>query len=97
MICRIDQGEVRFISRNAQDWTDELRFLVEPMRGLPVKQAILDGEVVVLAPDGTTSFQALLGVSTLDVAHLKMGIYFVILGDKEGNGLLTKKLLVSGN
>ena len=29
------------------------------MRLLPLRSALLDGEVVVLPPDGTTSFQAL--------------------------------------
>ena len=33
--------------------------LPRPCRRVPVKQAILDGEVVVLRPDGTSDFQAL--------------------------------------
>jgi len=59
MLCRIDSGEVRFISRNGNDWTSKFPELVQAASVLPVSNAILDGEVVVMLPDGTTSFQAL--------------------------------------
>lgn len=59
MICRIDGKELKFISRNQQDWTQRLSQLVPPAQELPVKQAILDGEVVALKPDGTSDFQTL--------------------------------------
>ena len=59
MLCRIDKGKARFISRNGHDWTEKLPELAEAAGGLAVKQAILDGEVVSLEPDGTSSFQAL--------------------------------------
>ena len=59
MLCRIDRGSVRFISRNGREWTTKFPSLVEALKGLPIKTALLDGEVVVMQPDGTTSFQAL--------------------------------------
>ena len=59
MICRIDGTKVRFITRNQNDWTDRLSALVTAARKLPCKQAIIDGEIVVLKPDGTTDFQSL--------------------------------------
>lgn len=59
MLCRIDHSSIRFISRNGRDWTAKFPSLSEAPKGLPVKAAILDGEVVVMQPDGTTSFQAL--------------------------------------
>lgn len=59
MICRIDGKNVTMTSRNHQDWSDRLHPLIEAARKLPVKQAIFDGEVVALQPDGTTDFQAL--------------------------------------
>lgn len=59
MICRIDKGNVQFISRNQQDWTSRLSSLVRAAGELKVNQAILDGEAVVLSPDGTTDFQSL--------------------------------------
>lgn len=59
MICRIDNRRAQFITRNHKDWTKRLPFLAEAAQRLPVRQAILDGEVVVLRPDGTTDFQDL--------------------------------------
>ena len=59
MLCRIDHRKVRFISRNGHDWTSKLPALAAAASALPVTTAILDGEVVVMQPDGTTSFQAL--------------------------------------
>ena len=59
MVCRIDGQRISFLSRNHQDWTQKLTTLVSDVSRLPVKQAILDGEVVVVGPDGTTDFQSL--------------------------------------
>ncbi|RPJ52301.1 MAG: DNA ligase D, partial [Acidobacteria bacterium] len=58
-LCRIDNRDVRFISRNGKDWTSHFPSLISEVRLLPVRSALLDGEIVVLMPDGTTSFQAL--------------------------------------
>jgi bifunctional non-homologous end joining protein LigD len=59
MLCQISDGKVRFISRNGKDWTKNFAGLSREAAALPVENAILDGEVVVLEPDGRTSFQAL--------------------------------------
>ena len=62
MLCRVANGKARFISRNGKDWTAKFPELAEAAGGLAVEQAMLDGEVVSLKPDGTTSFQALQNV-----------------------------------
>lgn len=59
MLCRIDSGHVEFRSRNAQNWTSRLPHLVAAASKLPVRQALLDGEVVALEADGRSSFQNL--------------------------------------
>lgn len=59
MLCRIDKGHVTFTSRNNQSWTNRLAHLVEAAKTLPVKQAVLDGEVVAEQSSGLTDFQAL--------------------------------------
>ncbi len=59
MICRIVNGRATFISRNHQDWTDRFRVLAEAAPKLPVSDALFDGEVVAVRPDGTTNFQDL--------------------------------------
>ena len=62
MLCRVDRGRVHFISRNGHDWTARFPELAKAAAQLPVERAMLDGEVVSLKPDGTTSFQALQNV-----------------------------------
>lgn len=59
MICSKDNDKIRFITRNHNDWTAKLSSLSQAVQQLPCKQAIIDGEIVVLRPDGTTDFQAL--------------------------------------
>lgn len=58
-LCRIEEGTARFFTRRGLDWTDRFAALAHAMGALPVHQALLDGEVVVLQPGGTTSFSAL--------------------------------------
>lgn len=52
-------GEVRLITRHEQDWTARFAGIAEVLSKLPLDQAILDGEMVVLRPDGVSSFQAM--------------------------------------
>jgi len=59
MFCRIEAGNVEFISRNGQDWTARLADLAEAAALLRVKNALLDGEVVVLDEQGVSDFQLL--------------------------------------
>jgi bifunctional non-homologous end joining protein LigD len=58
-LVRIENGSSEIRSRNDKDWTDAYRVLAAELAKLPVENAILDGEVVVRSPDGTTSFEAL--------------------------------------
>lgn len=58
-LCEIRGGEARVVTRHGKDWTDRFGPVAREAAGLPVRDAILDGEVIVLEPDGTTSFQAL--------------------------------------
>jgi len=50
---------VQLLTRTGLDWTHRMKPIAEAVTALPVKSALLDGEVVVLAKDGTTSFAAL--------------------------------------
>lgn len=59
ILCRLDQGGVRLLSRNDKDWTARFSGIATAAARLPARTALLDGEVAVLKPDGTTSFQAL--------------------------------------
>ncbi|TMA54375.1 MAG: DNA ligase D [Deltaproteobacteria bacterium] len=73
--CRLDGRNVSLVSRNGKDWTDRFPDVCAAAAELPVRRALLDGEVAVLLPDGRTSFQALQNVfSGGERANL---VYFV--------------------
>lgn len=59
ILARVHDGQVRLISRNDNDWTERFSAVADACKRLEVDSAILDGEVVVQRPDGTTDFQAL--------------------------------------
>jgi bifunctional non-homologous end joining protein LigD len=59
MAIAIARGAVRLVSRQGKDWTRELAPIAGAARSLAVAEALLDGEAVVVLPDGRTSFQAL--------------------------------------
>jgi bifunctional non-homologous end joining protein LigD len=58
-LCRIERGQAAFLMRSGQDWTDRFPSLASDAERLETGQAVLDGEIVVVQPDGSTSFQAL--------------------------------------
>jgi bifunctional non-homologous end joining protein LigD len=55
----IENGKVRLISRNGNDWTDRFQAVADALAQLPIKNAILDGEVVSLDEGGLSNFQQL--------------------------------------
>jgi bifunctional non-homologous end joining protein LigD len=57
--CRINAGAARLLSRNGNDWTERFAPVAAAARRLRVDNALLDGEVAMVLPDGRTSFQAL--------------------------------------
>ena len=48
LIARKDAGRVRLWSRHGTDFTDKMPKIVEAVRNLPVNNALIDGEAVVL-------------------------------------------------
>ncbi|MBB1627783.1 ATP-dependent DNA ligase [Achromobacter sp. UMC71] len=59
LMARIDNGDVRLYTRNGHDWGPKLPHLVRAFSQLPVQNAWIDGEIVMLAGNGGPSFQAL--------------------------------------
>ncbi|MFP5220800.1 MAG: DNA ligase D [Acidobacteriota bacterium] len=55
----IRNGVVRLFTRNGNDWTSKFESIRAELAGLPVEQALLDGEAVVLDEQGISSFQRL--------------------------------------
>ena len=57
--CRIDGGEVKFLTRTGLDWSKRFANLAPDLGKLAVDNAILDGEVVALDKDGVSDFSRL--------------------------------------
>lgn len=57
--CRVESGRVTLLTRQGHDWTSSFPELAAAAARLPVKAAFLDGEAVVMRPDGHSSFHAL--------------------------------------
>jgi len=51
--------KIQLISRNAKDFTAKFPEVVEALRDLPCKEAIIDGEIAALDEEGRSSFQLL--------------------------------------
>ena len=74
--CRIRRGRVTLLSRNGKDWTAAFPEVVDAGAALGVEDALLDGEVAIVLPDGRTSFQALQNASSGEGARGSL-VYFV--------------------
>lgn len=59
MLCFIQRGKAKLLTRNHLDWTHRYRLVADAAAELDVDAAILDGEVVALLPNGVSSFQSL--------------------------------------
>jgi bifunctional non-homologous end joining protein LigD len=59
LLVFLHQGRVRLLTRNGHDWTDRMPLLAERFQSMRVEAALLDGELVSLRPDGTSSFHDL--------------------------------------
>ena len=59
ILAHIAGGTARLLTRNALDWTAKFPALANALAQLPLDSALLDGELVALAPDGSTNFAAL--------------------------------------
>ncbi len=59
MQARKSGAEVEMLTRSGLDWTYRVPAVARAVAALPIDSATLDGEVVVLAEDGTTDFARL--------------------------------------
>jgi bifunctional non-homologous end joining protein LigD len=74
--CLIDKKDVRLISRNGKDWTHVFPSIAEAAQKLRTRDAIIDGEVAMVMPDGRTSFAALQQAAAGTASHTPL-VYFV--------------------
>jgi bifunctional non-homologous end joining protein LigD len=55
----VREGTTRVFSRRGNDWTERFASIANDAKRVPVKQAVIDGEVIVASPDGLSDFNAL--------------------------------------
>ena len=54
--ARLHDGKVELLTRTGLDWTHRMKSVATAVGKLPAQAALLDGEVVVIRQDGTSSF-----------------------------------------
>lgn len=54
--CRVAGGSVRLLTRQGHDWTAKMGALARALARMDLPDVLLDGEVVVLRPDGVSDF-----------------------------------------
>jgi bifunctional non-homologous end joining protein LigD len=59
LLARLDHGKVRLFTRSGKDWTDKLQPLAAALAKVGVRNAWIDGEIVVLDEQDRPSFQLL--------------------------------------
>ena len=76
VLCRIANGRATLWSLNARDWTAQFPEIAAAAARPPARRSVADGEIAVLLPNGTTSFQAAAERPPL-VARAGAAVYFV--------------------
>lgn len=97
---RLEHGDARLITRNDLDWTARFPRVAKVLAALDAETALLDGEVVVLREDGTTSFSELVADLKAGVGRRMVYYAFDLLYldgvDLRGAALLDRKSVLTG-
>ena len=59
ILARVEKGACRLLTRSGNDWTDKMESLAREVASLSIKSGWLDGEAVVMGPNGLPSFNDL--------------------------------------
>src|SRR3954453_21455002 len=59
ILAKIRNKKIELVTRRGNDWTDRFQSIADALKELPLKSAILDGEVVSLDAHGVSNFQQL--------------------------------------
>lgn len=74
--CDVRRGHATLTSRNGHDWTAAFPEIAAAAARLDAGDALVDGEVAMVLPDGRTSFQALQHAATGTASRASL-VYFV--------------------
>ena len=59
IVARVEDGKAALVTRNGNDWTERMPQLAEAVAALGLASGWIDGEIVVLGPNGAPDFNAL--------------------------------------
>ena len=100
LLIFLENGTARIITRNGHDWTDRLPAPARDAAKVKAQTALLDGELVALRNDGSTSFpdlQAALSAGQTEQLHFYVFDLLHLNGwDLRPCRLLDRKRLLSG-
>lgn len=94
MLCRIEDGDARIISRNGKEWTEDFVGIAQSAAKLSLHSAWLDGEICVVDSLGRSSFQALQNVLSNAPGTLVYFVFDLLYADGidlRGAALLDRK------
>src|SRR5699024_4892160 len=66
LLARLDEGQVKLLTRNNKDWSADFPGIVAAIKHLPATTALLDGEAVLLDANGISDFGRLQEVLSAD-------------------------------
>lgn len=75
IMARIQNDDVRLMTRNGHDWSERMLLQVKALKALKLTDSWLDGEMVVLNENGLPDFQAL--QNAFDAGRSKDIIYYL--------------------
>lgn len=97
-LARIENGSVRFLTRNGLDWTGRYGRLGEAFAGLPCQRALIDGEILVQDERGVSDFaklqDALATGSVEALLFFAFDLLYLDETDLREMALLSRKLLL---
>src|SRR5258706_9467214 len=100
VLCRIHNRRAVFLTREGHDWTKRFDFLTAAALPLPLRDVLLDGEVVALRADGATDFQLLQNSlnehTDADLVYFVFDLLHLDGRNLQMEPLLTRKELLEG-
>jgi bifunctional non-homologous end joining protein LigD len=95
IVAHVDGARVRLVTRNGNDWTDRAPGVVEALAKLGARAALLDGEAVLLHPDGRPNFYGLRArlprARAYAIAYVAFDVLFLEGEDLRGRDLLERR------
>jgi bifunctional non-homologous end joining protein LigD len=97
-LLAVASGEGRAYTRSGLDWSDRFAALIADAVTLDASSALIDGEAVVILPDGRTSFQALQAALKDDPGQIDYMAFDLLELDGEdltGRPLIERKAMLA--